>query len=35
MRSGLIGDPVVGQKRAGELEPRWSIPVTGGAILKW
>lgn len=35
LRSGLIGDPVVGQKRAGELEPRWAIPVTGGAILKW
>jgi hypothetical protein len=35
LRTGLIGDPVVGQKRAGELETRWSIPVTGGAILKW
>ncbi|MDO9709500.1 DUF6384 family protein [Paracraurococcus lichenis] len=35
MRTGLIGDPVVGQKRAGELETRWSIPVTGGAILTW
>lgn len=35
MQTGLIGDPVVGRKQAGELEPRWSIPVTGGAILKW
>lgn len=35
LRTGLVGDPVVGQKRAGELETRWSIPVTGGAILKW
>ena len=34
-RSGLIAYPVVGQKRPGELEPRWSIPVTGGAIVKW
>ncbi|TCZ61254.1 DUF6384 family protein [Roseicella aquatilis] len=35
MQTGLISDPVVGQKRPGELEPRWSVPVTGGAILKW
>lgn len=35
LRDGLIAEPVVGQKRPGELETRWSIPVTGGAILTW
>jgi hypothetical protein len=33
--SGLIEDPVVGQKRAGELQPSWTIHTTGGAILQW
>jgi hypothetical protein len=35
MRDGVISEPVVGQKRAGELQPQWSIPVNGAAILKW
>ena len=35
LRTGLVGDPVIGRKRAGETDPRWSIPVGGGAILTW
>jgi len=35
MRDGVLQDPVVGNKRAGELDPSWSIPTTGGAILTW
>jgi hypothetical protein len=34
-RSGVIDDPVVGTKRAGELDTRWSVATTGGAILSW
>lgn len=34
-RDGVIDQPVVGAKRAGELAPQWAIPVTGGAILEW
>ncbi len=35
LRDGVLQDPVVGTKRSGELDPRWTIPTTGGAILKW
>lgn len=32
---GIIQKAVVGRKSRGELEPRWDIPVAGGAITKW
>ncbi|MCW8087744.1 DUF6384 family protein [Sabulicella glaciei] len=35
LQDGVIGDPVVGRKRAGTLAPEWSINTTGGAILQW
>jgi Family of unknown function (DUF6384) len=34
-RDGVVDQPVVGQKRAGTLQPAWSVPTTGGAILQW
>jgi hypothetical protein len=34
-RDGVIDQPVVGSKRAGEMEPQWTIPVLGGTILRW
>jgi len=35
LRDGVIDQPVVGMKRAGELQPSWSVPTGGGAILQW
>lgn len=35
MSDGVIQDPVVGQKRAGQTQPNWTIGGTGGAILQW
>ena len=35
MRDGVLQEPTVASKQAGELDPRWSIATTGGAILKW
>jgi hypothetical protein len=32
---GVIDQPVIGRKPAGELAPQWTIPTTGGAILQW
>lgn len=32
---GIIEQPVVGTKRRGELEPRYSVETTGAAITKW
>ncbi|MDI3307433.1 MAG: DUF6384 family protein [Acetobacteraceae bacterium] len=35
LRDGVVDQPVVGMKRAGELQPSWSVPTSGGAILQW
>jgi hypothetical protein len=35
LADGVIQDPVVGRKRAGQTAPEWSIRSTGGAILEW
>ena len=35
MRDGVVQDPIVATKAAGELDPRWSIATGGGAILQW
>ncbi len=35
LRDGVVDQPLVGRKPAGELAPRWDIPVAGGAILQW
>jgi hypothetical protein len=35
LRDGVVDQPVIGRKPAGELAPRWDIPTTGGAILQW
>jgi len=35
LADGVIQDPVVGRKRAGQTAPEWSIRSTGGAILQW
>jgi hypothetical protein len=32
---GIIQDAVVGAKRRGELDARYSIPTTGAAITEW
>jgi hypothetical protein len=32
---GIIQERLVGEKVRGELEPRYSIPTTGGAITRW
>ena len=32
---GVIDQPVIGRKPAGELAPQWTVPTTGGAILQW
>ncbi len=32
---GIIQDRLVGEKVRGELEPRYLIPTTGGAITRW
>jgi len=35
LRDGLVGQPVIGQKRPGDLQPSFTVPVSGGTILKW
>ncbi len=35
LADGVIDQPVIGEKRAGELAPRFVIPTQGGAILTW
>ncbi|MEO3471425.1 DUF6384 family protein [Roseomonas sp. CAU 1739] len=35
LADGLIDQPVIGEKVAGTLAPRWTIQTTGGAILSW
>lgn len=35
LRDGVVDQPVVGVKRAGELQPSWTVPTSGGAILQW
>jgi hypothetical protein len=32
---GIIQQAVVGRKRRGELDPRYSVATTGAAILEW
>jgi hypothetical protein len=32
---GIIQNAVVGEKRRGELEVRYTVPATGGAITEW
>ncbi len=32
---GVIARPVIGEKAAGTLDTRWTVPTTGGAILSW
>lgn len=35
LADGVIDQPVIGAKRAGELAPRYTVRTTGGAILSW
>jgi len=35
LRDGVVDQPVVGMKQAGELQPSWTVPTSGGAILQW
>ncbi len=35
LASGIIEQPVIGQKMPGSLDTRWSVDTTGGAILSW
>lgn len=35
LADGVIDQPVIGEKRPGELAPRYTVPTTGGAILTW
>ena len=35
LREGLVGQPIIGQKPPGELQPSFTVPVSGGVILKW
>jgi hypothetical protein len=35
LREGMVGQPVVGVKQAGQMAPVWTVPTTGGAILSW
>jgi len=35
LRDGVIDQPVIGQKKAGELQAQWTIPVSAGTLLKW
>ena len=35
LANGIIEQPVIGEKSAGSLAPRWTIQTTGGAILSW
>jgi hypothetical protein len=35
LADGLIAQPVIGEKLAGSLAPRWTVQTTGGAILSW
>ncbi|WP_431285282.1 DUF6384 family protein [Humitalea sp. 24SJ18S-53] len=35
LADGVIDQPVIGEKRAGELTPRFIIPTQGGNILSW
>jgi hypothetical protein len=35
LADGVIQDPVIGRKRAGERIPDWTVRTTGGAILQW
>jgi hypothetical protein len=35
LADGVVDQPVVGEKRPGELTPDWTIRTTGGAILEW
>ncbi len=35
LADGVIGDPTVGRKRAGEMAPDWTVQTNGGAILQW
>lgn len=32
---GIIEHPIVGEKRAGELDPQYSVAATGAAITQW
>jgi Family of unknown function (DUF6384) len=35
LADGVIDQPVIGVKRAGETQPEWSVRTPGGAILAW
>jgi hypothetical protein len=35
LQDGVVDQPIIGRKVAGELAPRWDIPTPGGAILTW
>ena len=35
LADGLIDQPVIGEKVAGTLAPRWTVQTNGGAILSW
>lgn len=35
MQNGVLQDPIVGNKQAGEYDTSWSIPTNGGSILAW
>jgi hypothetical protein len=35
LADGVIDQPVIGEKRPGELVPRYTVATTGGAILSW
>lgn len=35
MQNGVLQDPIVGNKQAGQHDTSWSFPTNGGSILTW
>jgi len=35
LANGILEQPIIGQKAAGQLNTTWSVQTTGGAILSW
>ncbi|MFO1090177.1 MAG: DUF6384 family protein [Hyphomicrobiales bacterium] len=33
--NGIVDNDVVGEKKRGETQPQWRVPVAGGAITEW